>query len=249
MIKQFSLASALIFSLLASQAQEIRTRAWGGGADEKDLSFGFSFSSVNPYYKIDKAPNWQTPFADPVNGNAPVTGNLTSITSGYSNGFGIGFLARYRLTEFLEARITPSLIFVDKSLTYTYDNTAPVTSPITKTVQATSTDFPLLLKLKSEKIGNFRAYVLGGVQYSHAIGSKSDDLNSAPLNRLVKNVSGYGSYDVGLGCDIYFEFFKMSPEIRLTNSFGDVLVHDNTAFSTPISKLTLHTLMFSLYFE
>src|ERR1700759_2658149 len=129
MIKKLYLALALVFLLLGSQAQEIRTHAWGGGADEKDLSFGFSFSSVNPYYKIQKAPNWQTPFIDAVNGNVPLTGNLQSITSGYSNGFGIGFLSRYRITEFLEARVTPSLIFVDKTLVYTYDNTAPLTSP------------------------------------------------------------------------------------------------------------------------
>jgi hypothetical protein len=220
--------------------------AWGGGADQKDLSFGFSFSSVNSYYKIDKDPDWRTPFLDATNNNAPVTGNVNSITSSYSQGFGVGFLTRYRLTENLEARITPSLIFIDKTLSYTYDGTPD----ITKTVSTTSVDIPLLMKLKSDRVGDFRAYIIGGVKWTQAIGSKiGTDVNAAALDKLVKNINGYGSYEAGLGCDIYFEFFKLSPEIKLSNSFGDVLYHDNNAFSSPISKLSLHSFMFSLYFE
>ncbi|MDB5009862.1 MAG: hypothetical protein JWQ06_651, partial [Mucilaginibacter sp.] len=150
------------------------------------------------------------------------------------------------LTEHLEARVTPSLIFADKQLTYTY-----VSSPaVTKLVSNTTVDFPLLLKLKSDRIGDFRAYMLGGVKYSQTIGSKINaDVNAAALDKLVKNINGYGSYEAGIGCDIYFEFFKLSPEIKLSNSFGNVMYHDNNAFSSPISKLSLHTFMFSLYFE
>src|SRR3954467_7465409 len=77
--------------------------AWGGGSDQRDLSFGFTFSYVGSYYKIDKNPNWQTPFVDPIN-NTNVTSPLTSISSSYANGFAVGFLTRYRLTEHLEVR-------------------------------------------------------------------------------------------------------------------------------------------------
>lgn len=220
--------------------------AWGGGADLKDLSFGFSFSSVNSYYKIDKTPNWTAPFLDPANNNQPVTGNLNSISSPYSQGFGVGLFSRYRLTEHLEARITPSLVFVDKTLMYTYD----ALPAINKTVSTTTVDIPVLLKLKSDRVGDFRAYVIGGIKYSQGIGSKiTSDVNAAPLDKLVKNIGGYSSYEAGLGCDIYFEFFKLSPEIKLSNSFGDVLYHENNPFSGPINKLSLHTLMFSLHFE
>lgn len=31
--------------------------AWGGGADQHDLSFGFSFAYVDSYYKILKKPD------------------------------------------------------------------------------------------------------------------------------------------------------------------------------------------------
>jgi hypothetical protein len=66
---------------------------------------------------------------------------------------------------------------------------------------------------------------------------------------MVKNVGGFSSYEAGLGCDIYFEFFKLSPQIKVSNSFGNILVPENHPFSAPISKLSLHTVMFSLFFE
>jgi hypothetical protein len=220
--------------------------AWGGGADQTDLSFGFSFSYVSSYFKIVKQPNWRTPYFDPgVNKN--ITDSLNSITSRPLPGFGIGFITRYRLTDHLEARITPSLIFADRALTYTYPTAS---EDVTKSIQATNIDFPLSIKLKSDRIDDFRAYLLGGVKYSFAVGKGNaiaGDIN--PLDQIPKNVQGFGSYDVGVGCDIYFEFFKLSPEIKLSNSFGNVLAPANDPYSSPISKLSLHTITFSLIFE
>jgi hypothetical protein len=220
--------------------------AWGGGADQRDLSFGFSFSYVSNYFKILKQPNWQTPFLDKENGNAPVTSPVNTISSPNAPGFAVGFLTRYRLTEHLEARVTPSLIFADRDISYTYVNPS---DNVVKTVQSTTVDLPLLLKLKSDRVGNFRAYILGGVKYSYAIGADKSDATAALIDKTVKNVPGYGSYEAGIGCDIYFEYFKLSPEIMLSNSFGNVLVPENQPFSSPISKLLLHTVMFNLYFE
>ncbi|WP_428330212.1 outer membrane beta-barrel protein [Mucilaginibacter sp.] len=219
--------------------------SWGGGADENDISFGFSFGYVNSNFKITKKPGWRSPFFDQGT-NKYITDSLNSISSKRLPGFAIGFITRYRITDHLEARATPSLVFADRSLYYTYPNSS---QDVTKQVQSTTLDFPLLLKLKSDRIGDFRAYMLGGLKYSMAIGSKSNDANTDPLDRLVRNTSGFASYEAGLGCDIYFEFFKLSPEIKISNSLGNVLVPENQPFSSPISKLSLHTIMFSLYFE
>lgn len=220
-------------------------QAWGGGADQNDLSFGFSFSYVQSSFKIVKQPNWRTPFFDTELGTYATT-PLTSISSKNMPGFAVGFLTRYRLTEHLEARITPSLVFSDRSVSYTYQDPS---QDVTKSVQTTTVDFPLQLKLKSDRIGNMRAYLVGGLKYSGAIGSKKDEPNTAPTERLLRNIRGYSSYEAGIGFDIYFEFFKLSPEIKLTNSFGNMLVADNTPYAVPINKLTLHSFMFSLFFE
>ncbi|WP_214071602.1 outer membrane beta-barrel protein [Mucilaginibacter sp. dw_454] len=218
---------------------------WGGGADQNDWSFGFSFTYVSSYYKIDKMPNWRKPYIDKE--GVKVTDSLNSLGSPSSQGFAVGFLYRYTLTDHIEVRTTPSLVFADRIASYTYQDPSLNT---TKTVQSTSVDLPLGVKIKSDRIGDFRAYMLGGIKYTQAIGTKTNaDAALAPIDKLLKNVSGFGSYDVGLGCDIYFEFFKLSPEIKLSNSFGNVLLHEDHPYSAPINKLSLHTLMFSLYFE
>lgn len=244
MNKPFYLAVSILFfvnTLLMAQAP-----AWGGGADQKDLSFGFSFTYVTSNFKIVKKPDWRRPFYDALN-NKNITDSLNSISSNKTPGFAIGFITRYRLTEHLEARITPSLIFADRLLNYTY---ATPSQNVSKQVQSTTVDFPLSIKLKSDRVQDFRAYIMGGVKYSAAIGSKKNsDAGADLLSKLVKNSGGYGSYEVGLGCDIYLEFFKLSPEIKISNSFGNILVQENHPFSSPISKLSLHTIMFSLLFE
>lgn len=220
--------------------------AWGGGADQNDLSFGFTFSYVSSNFKIVKKPGWRSPFFDSGT-NTYITDSLNSISSNPMPGFAVGFITRYRLTDHLEVRATPSLVFADRGLTYTYANPS---QNVTKQVQTTTVDFPFLLKLKSDRIGDFRAYMLGGVKYSAAIGSKlNSDADAGPLGKMVKNTKGFGSYEAGIGCDIYFEFFKLSPEIKISNSMGNVLIPENHPYSSPISSLSLHTIMFSLYFE
>jgi len=243
MIKTFYLTILLLlFGLSALLAQ---APAWGGGADQNDLSFGFTFTYVSSYYKIVKKPDWRSPFFDPgVNKN--ITDSLGSISSVPNPGFAIGFITRYRLTDHLEARVTPSLVFADRALLYTYPDAS---QNVTKQVQTTTVDFPLELKLKSDRIRDFRAYLLGGIKYSKAIGKGASGVSLDPLQREVRNATGFGSYEAGIGCDIYFEFFKLSPEIKISNSIGNVLVPENTPYSSPLSKLSLHTISFSLYFE
>ena len=238
----------IIFLLFCSnllQAQALAP-AWASGADQRDQSFGFYFSYVSSNYKITKTPNWRTPYFDAV-ANKNITDSLNSISSTPLPGFAIGLISRYRITENLEARITPSLVFADRSLSYNYRTPS---QNIDKQIQTTTVDLPLSVKLKSDRIANFRAYVIGGVKYSLAIGSKSQStVDTNPLDKLVRNVGGFGSYEAGFGCELYFEFFKLSPEIKFSNSFGNILVQDNSPFSSPISRLSLHTIMFSLLFE
>jgi hypothetical protein len=235
----------LILMLFFGKSLFAQAPAWGGGADQADYSFGFTFQSVNSYFKIDKKPNWRNPYYDPGVGHN-VTDSVSSISSPSSPGFAIGFLARYDLTDFLEIRTSPSLVFADRTLSYTY---ATPSQNVVKPVQATSIDFPVALKLKSERIQDFRAYMIAGIKFSDAIGAKKNPPDIDPLDAIIRNKNGFGSYEVGLGCDIYFEYFKLSPEIKVSNSFGNLLIPEANPYAEPISKLSLHTVTFSLIFE
>jgi hypothetical protein len=243
MIKNWYLTLVLFF--LCSNALLAQAPAWGGGADQSDLAFGFSFTSITSSYHIVKQPNWRSPYYDPGVGHN-ITDSLTGISSKPTSGFAIGFIARYRITDHIEVRGTPSLIFADRSLYYTYDTPS---ENVVKSIQTTTVDFPLEVKLKSDRIQDFRMYVMGGIKYSEAIGRGNAQPTLDPLQMTVKNATGFGSYEAGIGCDIYFEFFKLSPEIKISNSLGNILVQQPQPYSAPLSKLGLHTIMFSLIFE
>ncbi|MVN93102.1 type IX secretion/gliding motility protein PorT/SprT [Mucilaginibacter aquatilis] len=233
------LALVLLGNLCYAQVQ-----AWGGGADENLISFGFSFQYIQQDYKIVRQDTWRTPIKDPETGSN-LTSPLTRISSKPTPGFTVGFITRYRVAEHLELRTTPALVFADRELNYEFENKA---DDLNRQIQTTSIDMPLLLKLRSDRLKNFRAYLVAGVKYSLAVNKGKIDPNDEPLQQKILNRRGIGSYEFGLGCDIYFEYFKMSPEIKVANSFNSVLV-GNAPLSQPLNKLFLHSLMFSLHFE
>ena len=225
----------------------------GGGIDDETLHFGFNFQFVNSEYKIFKKRTWRDPFYEYPNKLNPtqrelVKDSLFAIGSVVSPGFGFGFVSDLSLGTNVNLRFTPSLVFVDRLLDFEYANQADTKHQI---VQSAVFDIPLGFKFKSDRHKNFRAYVLGGGKYSIDISSrkKSNDEGFILAEKLVKNKKNILWYEVGVGCDFYFEYFKMSPELKISNSIGDVLTHENHPYATPIDKLLLHNIHFSLYFE
>lgn len=242
MIKaRYLLLFVFFFAILTGKAQENS----GGGIDDQTIHFGFNFQYVSTDFKIIKKHDWRKPY---IFENELVTDSLYSIASVSSPGFGFGFVSNLGLNPNTDIRFTPSLIFVDRLLDYEYANASDAKR---RTVQSAVFDLPLGVKFKSDRRKNFRAYVLGGVKYSIDISSKkkSSDEGFIKLEKFVKNRKNIMWYEVGVGFDFYFEYFKMSPELKISNSVGDVLKHEDDPYATPIDKLLLHNLHFSLYFE
>lgn len=225
-------------------AQTALAQNWGGGVDDDNIHFGFTFQYISSEFKILKKQSWQKPFEE--NG-LPVSGELKSISSTSSPGFGIGFVVNQRLGENADLRLTPTLVFNDRIANYEFEGT----ELLQKKVQSTMIDFPFGIKLKSDRRNNFRAYVIGGAKYSMDIASKkrTNDASYGAMEKFLKNKKNFLSYEAGFGMDLYFEYFKMSPEIKLSYSLNSVLKNDPSPFSAPIDKLMLRHVTFSLFFE
>jgi hypothetical protein len=248
---------SIILSLVIGQT--FAQGNYGGGVDAEDIHFGFTFQYISAEYKIIKANDWRKPFLDPERGNMAVTDSLRSIHSPTNPGFGIGFVSNVRLNKNLDLRFTPTLVFTDRVIDYQFNNgqnyeqqgTVSPDGFTRRTVSAVMMEFPVGIKLKSERRNNFRAYVLGGMKYGINIASKKkedDAINNAEF-KFLKNNKDILSYEVGIGFDLYFEFFKLSPEIKISNSVNSVLRRDNTPYATPLERLFLRNFQFSLYFE
>jgi len=239
----------LLVSFISVKAQN-----WGGGVDDENIHFGFTFQYTNSLYKIQKKANWRTRFRDP-DTNLPLTDSLSALYGKSSPGFGIGFVINSRISNNADIRLTPTLVFSDRIATYEYAQPTTVNMPfssVEQKVSATMVEFPVGIKIKSNRRNNFRAYMLYGAKYSIDIASKkkTDDSGQDFLYKLLKNRKNYLSYEAAFGMDLYFEYFKMSPEIKLSYSLNNLLDNQEpNPYNAPIDKLMLRHVTFSLFFE
>lgn len=246
----------LLILLLSVMMLNAKAQNWGGGIDQQDFNWGFSFQYIASEFKLIRSPQWQDIFLDYDQSYTPITDKLASISSPLSHGFGIGFVMNYKLNKNLDLRSTPSLAFTDRLVDYKYQTSNVIPPDFTdgrvqKKVSATMVDLPLGIKLKSERRKDFRAYLLLGAKYSLdlASGKKVNDEDKALIYKVLKNKKNFASYEAAIGFDLYFEYFKMSPELKVSHSFGDILKHENHPFATPIDKAILRNFTFSLFFE
>ncbi|WP_316841644.1 outer membrane beta-barrel protein [Pedobacter gandavensis] len=248
---------SFLFSLLMLVVGTANAQNWGGGIDDSNLHFGFTFQYISSEYKVLKKLNWKESPSDFSDLPSEIPRGLSSIAAKPSPGFGIGFVVNQKLLENVDLRLTPVLVFNDRVLTYRFEN-LPITSgqpfsEVEKKVQSTLVEFPLGLKIKSNRRNNFRAYMIGGIKYSTDISSKKNRDNSNvpnPMEMILVNKRSFLSYEAGLGMDLYFEYFKMSPELKLSYSFDSVMKREKLhVFSNPIDKLMLRHVTFSLFFE
>lgn len=216
---------------------------WGGGVDDERFNFGFQFNYVSSEFKVLKTEDWQE-LPSPVGGNANM---LRAVGASSKPGFGIGLVSNLKMTDHTDLRFTPSMVFADKELQFAFAGE----EIYTKLVQSTLIDLPLGVKLKSDRRGNFRAYMIAGGKYSRNIVSKKklDDTDLVEEEKFIANKRGFFSYEAGLGLDFYFEYFKMSPEIKFSQSFNSVLDRRNNYFDRSLDKLYHKGIQISLFFE
>lgn len=241
---RFTTGLILLFCIASTSS---KAQNWGGGVDDDDVHFGFTFQYLSSEFKILKKSDWRVPYPeiDP----ASMTTALTSIFSKPSPGFGIGFVVNKRISENADVRLTPILVFNDRIMSYQFTNPD---FDVEKKVQSTLVEFPLGLKIKSNRRNNFRAYLLGGAKLSTDISSKkktNNNLVTDPAEKFLNNNRNFISYEAGLGFDLYFEYFKMSPELKLSYSLNSVLKNESNRYAAPIDKLMLRHITFSLFFE
>lgn len=162
-------------------------------------------------------------------------------------GFYLGIVSDLRLGQYFDLRFIPTLAFGDRNLEYLISYKDTIFYRQLKRVESTTLEFPLLLKYKSMRMTNFRAYILGGFKYTLDLASKQEKKDDDEV--LVKIKKHDFAYELGVGFDYYFEYFKFSTELKMSYGIRDLLVRDNTIFTSPIQKLNSKVFMISFLFE
>jgi len=165
-----------------------------------------------------------------------------------AGGVALGLSATLKLTNRFEARFNPQLAFMDRSIFYKlkYEERGQGTDVIKK-VESVIVSFPLQIKFNSDRIGNFRVYMLGGGKLDYDLASNARARKAEELVKIQK--MDYG-IEAGVGFNFYFQSFIFSPEIKISNGLGNIHSRDqNLKYSSVFDKMQSRMIVFSIHLE
>lgn len=208
-----------------TQAQVNRGGVNNPYVDDKLYHFGFSLGTNLMGLSVADS---NLPIR--ADGEDPMSGDPYEIyharQSSLTPGFSVGFITDLRLCKYVNLRFTPTMHFASRTIRYKTESGAPVKgSPNhgnTVSILSLPIDIPLYLKFSASRIRNARPYVIvgGGFQYN--------TMRDHEKAVMLKGPDGFVA--VGAGCDIYFPWFKLCPEIKYHIGFCNQL--------TPIEERT-----------
>ena len=173
--------------------------------------------------------------------------SITNISINSQPGFNIGIVSSWNINQNIHFRFIPSLSFQEREFVYNYIDNGEVATSISR-LDATTLDFPLMLKLRTNRINNWAAYCLTGLQFSLDLASQAG--TAIDLNNPIAKTKKYDySYQFGGGFDFFQEYFKLGLELKISNGLRDVNIHDNTFYTKPLSYLNTKVWWFSITFE
>jgi len=168
-----------------------------------------------------------------------------------SGGFQLGLLATAKLSPRFELRFNPQLLFTERNLFYKLKEIDPYEIPasdsITKKVESVITTFPLQIKFFSDRIGNFRVYMLGGLKADIDLASNARAKRAEQLVKIQKYDYGF---EAGIGFNFYFQSFIFSPEIKISNGLKNIHSRDeNLKYSNVLDRISSRMIIFCIHLE
>lgn len=166
-----------------------------------------------------------------------------------TGGFGVSGMFTFRVSPHVEFRFAfPEFLFSSNQISY-HINYPPAgeRTLATKSIESLLLGFPLQVKFLSDRIDNFRVYMLGGINYRYDLASNS---SARKAENLVKLSPSDLSVEAGLGFQFFFPVFILTPELKFSNGIKNIHSRDpNLQYSNVIDKLKSRMIVFSLIFE
>lgn len=230
---KYSLLLFILLSSLFSDAQEQRGNL--NNYYKERLHFGFTLGVNRSNFIIHTTEHFER------------FDSLKWVRSSPKTGFNLGIVSELKLHTYITLRFVPNLSFAERNLQYYFEGHDTIVR--TKSIESTFLNFPLDLKIRSKRVGNFGAYILAGGGYSLDLASKRKVQNTTGTDAIVKLKRDDFSYEVGAGAEFYLEYFKFAIEGKLSIGTTNLLIKDNTVFSDSIDKLNSKIFLISITFE
>jgi hypothetical protein len=202
--------------------------------DNKHIHFGFCLG-INTY-----------DFAIRPKQDLAAVPGVYEMYSTSSPGYSIGIISNLRLGKYFDFRFIPTFSSTVRRLTFDMDD--PITGERYLNeylIESSFIQFPCELKYKSERINNHRWYVLAGFEFATDLASQEKVDDDTIFKIKKSNISP----QIGLGVDIYFEYFKFSPQIKYSWGLNNLLVEDGTVPVSAIDKIMSRCFLINFTFE
>ncbi len=192
--------------------------------DKKPVHYGY-FLGVNQYdFKFEYIQNYYKELM------------LKDIAVEQQKGFSVGLIGDLRINEYMNLRFEPGLFYNKRDLIYPEYAEFTKENDRYRDIKSTYIHLPLLLKISTKRINNFRPFIVGGFSTDFNLSSnqKNSDDNASNVFRVMsQNIN----YELGLGFDFYLYYFKFSPSLRGIFSMQNELIQDNDPESPWTGKI------------
>lgn len=180
--------------------------------------------------------------------------NLDDILVDKTFGFHLGLIGDMRINDYMNLRLEPGVFFTTRNLMYNesyFAGTDFNDSDLMREVKSTYIHVPLLLKISTKRINNFKPFIVGGFSTALNLSSNQDnpDDNSAGEFRMKKNMY---FYEIGFGIDLYLLYFKFTPSIRGVFAINDEIVRDsdpNSPWTGNVAKMQTRGIFINFTFQ
>lgn len=168
-------------------------------------------------------------------------------------GISVGVLGELRLSENFSLRVSPTMHFGAKHLTFiNLKKTDERGEHIRESqdLKNTYVSLPIDIKFAAPRWNNHRPYIMAGINPTiNLTGGEADYVRLKRFNTML---------EVGMGCDFYLPFFKLIPELKFCFGLGNVLDtnhvnelrDDNVrAYAGSVDSAKSKMVMLTFYFE
>jgi hypothetical protein len=192
--------------------------------DQKTIHYGY-FLGANQYdFKFEYIENYYEELL------------LKDVAVDQKKGFSVGLIGDLRINQYLNLRFEPGLFYNRRELIYPEYPEFTKENDRYREIKSTFIHLPILLKISTQRINNFRPFIVGGFSTDFNLSSNqknSDDNASNVFRTTIQNLN----YELGLGFDFYLYYFKFSPSLRGIFSFQNEMIPDNDPQSPWTGKI------------
>lgn len=232
-IHSFSVFIALLLALFSGSNTSIAQRNAPNMPehDSKPYYFGITFGFNYSAFQISQTESFA------------LHDTFKIVQPGYGPGFNLGIMGNLRLNKLIDIRFIPALVFSEKPIR-TIDMYGTEEK---RSIESIYMNLPLQLKIKSDRIHNFRFYGLAGGKFDYDLAANARSRRQDEWLRVSPIDLGI---ELGVGFEFFYPNFIFSPEIKVSQGFLNSHYQDTgIPLSNTINGMRTRMFIISIHLE